>query len=88
MPDNGQNQGPPPLYRFAYRVGMEFVAGIFVGVLFGYIFDHYFKTNPWGMIAFILLGAGTGFRNIFRLVQTNESKLKSDSIKKDRLPNE
>ena len=41
--------------QLAYRVGTEFIAGIFVGVLFGYIFDYYFQTKPWGIIIFILL---------------------------------
>lgn len=51
----------------SYRIGVEFVSGIFVGVLFGYAVDSYFHTKPWGMIGFIVLGALTGFWNIYKL---------------------
>lgn len=84
MPDNNHHQESKKGYQLVSRVGIEFVSGLFVGVLFGYVFDHYFETKPWGMIIFILLGAGTGFLNIFRLVLTKESKVKSGSIKKER----
>lgn len=84
MPDNKDNQGPTKSHQLAYRVGVEFVSGIFVGVLFGIAVDHFFSTKPWGLIIFILLGAGAGFRNIFRLVQQPESKVKLDSFKEDR----
>ncbi len=51
----------------SYRIGVEFVSGIFVGVLFGYAIDSYFHTKPWGMVGFIILGALTGFWNIYKL---------------------
>lgn len=88
MPENNQDQEPKISYQFASRLGMEFISGLLVGVLFGYIFDHYFKTKPWGIIVFLLLGAGTGFYNIFRLVQTEGIRVKLDKIKKDRAPND
>lgn len=84
MPDNKENQGPKMGYQLAYRVGIEFVSSIFVGVLFGIAVDHFFLTKPWGLIIFILLGTGAGFRNIFRLVQQQESNVKLDSFKEDR----
>ncbi|WP_052046096.1 AtpZ/AtpI family protein [Candidatus Paracaedibacter symbiosus] len=84
MSDNKEKQGPTKNYHLAYRVGIEFVSGIFVGVLLGYVIDHYFSTKPWGLIIFILLGAGAGFRNIFRLARHDQSKVNSDSVKKDR----
>lgn len=88
MPDNNDNQEPSKSYQLAWRVGIEFVSGIFVGVFFGVVVDHFCSTKPWGLIIFILLGAGAGFRNIFRLVQQQDSKVKLDSFKKDRSSND
>lgn len=80
---------PPSMKKksnMALKAGMELISGVMVGTFFGYIFDHYFLTKPWGMVGFILLGAITGFYNIFRLVQRMEPKLESDNTKKDRSP--
>jgi ATP synthase protein I len=84
MPDNNLDQDSKKGFQLAARVGIEFISGLFVGVLLGYAFDHYFETKPWGMIIFILLGAGSGFLNIFRLVLNKQSKVKLDSIKQER----
>lgn len=54
-------------------IGMEFFAGICVGLLFGYGIDHFFNTKPWGMIIMILLGAAAGFRNILKIQNPEES---------------
>jgi ATP synthase protein I len=84
MPDNNLDQDSRKEFKLAARVGIEFISGLFVGVLLGYAFDHYFQTKPWGMIIFILLSAGAGFLNIFRLVLNKESKVKLDSITEER----
>lgn len=84
MRDNKDNQDPTKGYQLAWRVGVEFVSGIFIGVLFGVAIDHFLSTKPWGLIIFILLGAGTGFRNIFRLVQQPKSKVELSNFKEDK----
>ncbi len=53
MPDNNLDQDSKKGFQLAARVGIEFISGLFVGVLLGYAFDHYFETKPWGMIIFI-----------------------------------
>src|SRR5215813_8831436 len=40
----------------ALRLGADFVAGVVVGGAIGYGFDRFFKTSPWGLIVFVLLG--------------------------------
>lgn len=61
----------------ALRAGTEFVSAIIVGVIFGLAIDHFFSTKPFGLIIMILLGAATGFRNIFKLVSQNSPTLES-----------
>lgn len=64
-----------------WRVGMEFFSGIFMGVLFGYSIDHFFHTEPWGIVTMIVLGAAAGFRNIYRLIQSTSSPLPDETDK-------
>jgi ATP synthase protein I len=56
------------------RIGVDLVAGTFVGALLGYLLDRMFGTAPWLMIAGIFLGAIAGFRNIFRYLNDLENK--------------
>lgn len=66
-----------PIISLAFRAGSEFISGIIVGLVFGLAIDHFFGTKPFGMIIMILLGAAAGFRNIFKLVTQDETKVKS-----------
>jgi ATP synthase protein I len=50
----------------AFRLASEFVAAIVVGGALGFGVDWLFKTQPWGMIIFILLGFAAGVLNIIR----------------------
>ncbi|WP_083498575.1 AtpZ/AtpI family protein [Thermosulfidibacter takaii] len=34
-------------------VGMELVVSILIGLGLGLLVDKYFKTSPWGMLAFL-----------------------------------
>ena len=52
----------------AYRVGIEFISGILVGLLLGYAIDHVLDTQPWGLVIMVLLGASAGLLNIFRML--------------------
>jgi ATP synthase protein I len=53
---------------FAYRVGLEFLSGILVGLLLGYTVDHIFGAPPWGLVVMVILGAAAGILNIFRML--------------------
>ena len=59
---------PQSSLGFAYRVGLEFLSGILVGLLLGYAMDHIFGTQPWGLVAMVILGAAAGILNIFRML--------------------
>lgn len=42
------------------NIGYEFLAYVISGGLIGYGIDYFFKTLPWGMILFIILGFVAG----------------------------
>jgi ATP synthase protein I len=50
----------------ALRLSSEFVAGVLVGGLLGWVIDRFAGTSPWGLIVFLLLGFGGGTLNAMR----------------------
>lgn len=53
-------------------IGIELVIATVVGTFIGYRLDLYFHTRPWLMLLGILVGAVAGFRNIFRLLNSEQ----------------
>jgi ATP synthase protein I len=49
-----------------FRLSSELIAGVVVGALLGWAFDHLLSTSPWGLIAFVLLGFVAGVVNVVR----------------------
>lgn len=74
MPKNSSKQPQKPPFSaqsglgFAYRIGLEFISGILVGLILGYALDHVLGTQPWGLVVMVLLGASAGLLNIFRIL--------------------
>ena len=52
----------------AFRIGVELVSALAVGVAIGYGLDLWLGTKPWLMIVFFFLGAGGGILNLYRAV--------------------
>jgi ATP synthase protein I len=52
-----------------FRIGIELVAALCVGLALGWVTDRLLGTRPWGLIAFFFLGAGAGTLNVFRAAQ-------------------
>lgn len=62
-----QTDGPPASARqmnAGMRVVSELIAGIGGGALFGWLFDSWFGTSPWFLLALLVLGTAAAFRNI------------------------
>ena len=51
---------------FAFRIGVELVAALIVGVGIGLFLDHWLDTAPWFLIGFFFIGAGAGIVNVYR----------------------
>ena len=49
-----------------FNVGVELVAGVFVGVGCGLLIDWAFGTSPWGLISLFILGSIAGMLNVYR----------------------
>ncbi len=73
QPARAQPLGDPTASRaamgYAFRVGIELVAGLVIGGGLGWLLDQWFGTTPLMLILFFFLGAGAGIRNVFRTAQ-------------------
>ena len=54
----------------AFRIGIELVAALAVGVGIGWLLDVWLDTKPWLMVVFFFLGAGAGILNVYRTVSS------------------
>ena len=51
----------------AFRVSVEIVSAVAVGVAIGWLADEWFGTRPWLMLVFIVLGGAAGMLNVYRM---------------------
>lgn len=70
----------------AMKLSSEFIAGIVVGALLGWVLDRYAGTSPWGLIIFLLLGFGAGTLNVLRSAGyvADQGNIKSSVEKSDK----
>lgn len=57
---------PSSGFGMAFRIGVELVAALMVGVGIGLLLDRWLDTAPWFLVVFFFLGAGAGVLNVFR----------------------
>lgn len=50
----------------AFRVGVEMVSALAVGVGIGWLIDWWLGTRPWFLVVFFLFGAGAAMLNVYR----------------------
>lgn len=65
-PEKSSNQEAAKGFALAVKLSSEFIAGVIVGALLGYLIDRFVGTAPWGMIIFLLLGFCAGVLNVLR----------------------
>jgi ATP synthase protein I len=68
-PGNGQDQKWRRQSASATELPFVLVIAMLVGGGFGYLLDRWLHTGPWMMIAFGVLGFGTGIRDVLRRVK-------------------
>jgi ATP synthase protein I len=61
-------RGPDSALGYGFRIGVELVSALVVGVGIGWLLDWWLGTQPWLLILFFLLGAGAGVLNVYRAV--------------------
>jgi len=52
---------------WAFRIGVELVAALVVGVGFGWLLDRWLGTMPVFLVVFFFLGAAAGGLNVWRV---------------------
>ena len=68
------------------KLSSEFIAGVLVGALIGYLFDRFLGTSPFGLIVFLLLGFAAGVLNVLRetgAVSKPETRIGADGDGRD-----
>ena len=50
----------------ALRYGAEFGASVFVGIMMGLGIDHFFATEPWGLLIMMCFGIAAGILGVIR----------------------
>jgi ATP synthase protein I len=64
--DKGALKAPNSGLGVAFRIGVELVSALAVGVGIGYLIDMWLETRPWGMVVFFFIGAAAGILNVYR----------------------
>jgi ATP synthase protein I len=71
-----QNDGSISAAAHALRYGAEFGASVFVGIMFGLLIDHFFGTEPWGLLAMLGFGLAAGILNVIRAYRQMTANVK------------
>lgn len=58
---------PGSALGLAFRVAVELVSALAVGLGIGWLLDFWLDTRPWLMIVFIVLGGAAGVLNVYRM---------------------
>ena len=64
----GAGRGPASPLGFGFRIGIELVSALVVGVGIGWLLDRWLGTQPWLLLLFFLLGSVAGVMNVYRTV--------------------
>ena len=63
---SGRSASPQGPLGLAFRIAIELVAALCVGVAIGWGLDRLLGTRPWGLIVFFFIGAAAGMLNVVR----------------------
>ena len=64
-----EKQPPNNALGLAFRVGIELVSAVAVGLGIGLLLDKWLDTKPWLMLVFIILGGCAGILNVYRMAR-------------------
>lgn len=66
---DGAGPSRPSGLGIAWRVSIELVSAVAVGVGIGWLLDGWLGTRPWLMVVFLLLGGAAGVMNVYRVMK-------------------
>ena len=68
-----------------FRIAVDLLAGVLVGVGMGLAFDRWLGTSPWLLLLFLVFGFAAGMTNMLRSVRANDAaRAKVASERKER----
>ncbi len=59
-------------------LGLEMGLSVAVGAIIGYYLDKWLHTEPWLLILFLIFGAISGFRSLYRALKRFEREDKEE----------
>lgn len=64
----GSRPGPADANRISagYRFVASLIGGVLMGVGFGWLFDRFLGTGPWGLVGGTLIGVGVSTVSVIR----------------------
>lgn len=68
-PAGGKGGLPGGSWGLGFRVGVEIVSALVVGVVLGLLADRWLGTWPWLFLLFFVLGSVAGVMNVFRVLK-------------------
>ncbi len=83
------NKAPNSALGLAFRVSVELVSAVAVGLAIGWGIDWLLGTGPWLMVVFIILGFVAGVMNVYRMAVGMNNAIgyseKDDASKTDKV---
>ncbi|MBW8271407.1 AtpZ/AtpI family protein [Caldovatus aquaticus] len=58
---------PGGAWGIGFRVGVELVSALAVGLAIGWALDRWLGTGPWLLMLFVVLGVAAGVLNVYRV---------------------
>ena len=62
-----KNLQPGNALGLAFRIGVELVSAVAIGLAIGWLLDRWLDTKPWLMLVFIFTGGAAGILNVYRM---------------------
>ncbi len=62
-----KNLQPGNALGLAFRIGVELVSAVAIGLAIGLLLDCWLDTKPWLMLVFIFMGGAAGILNVYRM---------------------
>lgn len=62
-------ESPKSALGMAFRVSVEILSAVGVGVAIGWLLDRWLGTRPWLLLVFVVLGGAAGILNVYRMAR-------------------